>query len=347
MYPIDNNTASTTLPVPKPVGVPGFFTAGTVGGVAATIVEADWLNQVQQELLAILAAASITPSKTTSSQVIQAILWLIQNNTRQRLTGPLSLYVSPSGNDANNGLSPSTAFRSLQAAWNFIMEGIDLGHQPVTVNVAPGSYSPCICSGAPVGAQSQTTGISFVGDVNNPDNVLIDAPNAIGFLVSYGASVFLSGMKLQASGLSVDFNLHGTGIATAEGGFCAFAHVDFGTCGTAHMACMGFSGLTSGGQPYTISGNAPVHAQSSYSGADLTLSDSTVTINNNPAFSTAFLQAVLGSSQANYNMVFNGAATGVRAIAETNAVIFLNGANPNTYLPGSQPAVTNTGGLIA
>jgi hypothetical protein len=52
MHRIDNATAAPTKPAPKPVGPPGYFTAGTPGGASATIVEYDWMNTIQEELAA-------------------------------------------------------------------------------------------------------------------------------------------------------------------------------------------------------------------------------------------------------------------------------------------------------
>lgn len=74
MHRIDNTTAVAQLPAPAPVGTPGYFTGGDlVGGVAPTIVDADWLNAIQEELISILAAGGITPNKTQKNQVLQAL----------------------------------------------------------------------------------------------------------------------------------------------------------------------------------------------------------------------------------------------------------------------------------
>lgn len=54
------------------------FTDGDpVGGVPATMVTDDWLNDVQEELVSVLSAASITPVKGTQNQVLAAIRALI------------------------------------------------------------------------------------------------------------------------------------------------------------------------------------------------------------------------------------------------------------------------------
>ncbi|MFM0173185.1 hypothetical protein PQR33_28110 [Paraburkholderia sediminicola] len=79
MFLTDQTTAAPTLPTPAAAGTPGYFTNGNPGtGVPATIVDADWLNMLQLELLGVVTAGGLTPSKTTYTQVRDAILQLIQ-----------------------------------------------------------------------------------------------------------------------------------------------------------------------------------------------------------------------------------------------------------------------------
>ncbi|MGS1029402.1 glycine-rich domain-containing protein [Burkholderia glumae] len=74
MFRIDQTTAVTALPAPSAAGTPGFFTGGNPAtGQAATIVSADWLNLVQEELMSFLTAAGIAPNKTSYGQVLQAV----------------------------------------------------------------------------------------------------------------------------------------------------------------------------------------------------------------------------------------------------------------------------------
>jgi hypothetical protein len=346
MFAIDNDTASTTLPPIKPVGIPGFFTAGTVGGVPATIVEADFLNQVQQELLAVLAAASIAPSKATNNQVIQAILWLIANNTRQRLTGPLNLYVNAAaGNDTNNGLTPTTAFATPQAAWNYIMARLDVGGQSVTVNMADGSYPPIVCNGSPVGA-AEGSGVTFHGDTTSPSSVVIDNPNGIAAYVALGAIVSFSGMRFQAGGTGGDYNGNGCGLLANYGGYASFSNVDFGTCSTAQIVGQGGGSVTSAGAPYSISGNAPVHALAAYGGGGCGFTDSTITLYNTPTFSSAFVVAESSAVLGAWGAHFNGAAHGPRYLAQQNGIILCGVGNPDAYFPGDVNGSVATGGQI-
>jgi hypothetical protein len=74
MFRIDDATAATSLPAPETAGTEGFFTEGNPAtGTPATKVRGSWLNMIQEELCAILAAAGNTRSKTSYNQVNAAL----------------------------------------------------------------------------------------------------------------------------------------------------------------------------------------------------------------------------------------------------------------------------------
>lgn len=78
MFQIDVPSAASAPPAVPAVGTPGHFTDGNPAtGVPGTIVPAWWLEMVQAEVLAVLAAAGIAPGKTTNGQLSQAIQALI------------------------------------------------------------------------------------------------------------------------------------------------------------------------------------------------------------------------------------------------------------------------------
>ncbi|VVN81228.1 hypothetical protein [Pseudomonas fluorescens] len=63
------------------------FTEGDpVGGIQATVVTDDFLNDVQEELMSVLTAAGVAPVKGTQNQVLQAVYKLAQNQTAQAFT---------------------------------------------------------------------------------------------------------------------------------------------------------------------------------------------------------------------------------------------------------------------
>lgn len=74
MFKVDDVTAATTLPTPAAPGTQGFFTDGSPGtGVPATILRADFMNMVMMELINVVTAAGLTPSKTAYDQLLTAI----------------------------------------------------------------------------------------------------------------------------------------------------------------------------------------------------------------------------------------------------------------------------------
>ncbi|MCP1601414.1 hypothetical protein J2S82_003371 [Aeromonas caviae] len=78
MYWPDTNTGVDVEPPRKPAAslVRKFFTEGGVGE-APTVPGGDWFNQITNELLNVLAAAGVEPSKTDDTQLLQAIQELI------------------------------------------------------------------------------------------------------------------------------------------------------------------------------------------------------------------------------------------------------------------------------
>lgn len=78
MNRIDHPTAALVLPTPAAPGTPGYFTEGNpLSSIAPTVVTADHLNAVQEELLAVIEGAGILPAKGTNNQVLQAMARLI------------------------------------------------------------------------------------------------------------------------------------------------------------------------------------------------------------------------------------------------------------------------------
>lgn len=271
-----------------------------------------------------------------------ALVRLIQSLTRRRLTAPLDLYVSVTGSDTEgDGLTPATAWATPQYAYSFVMEYIDMGGYGVTIHLSPGTYSAFWCIGQPLGG---TAGVWFIGDEQNPQNVLINGVNTMAIYVSGSAQVGLAGMRIQATGQSGDWNGDGSAI-TCDSGAAVIRNVDFATCEYAHMVALGAGTIATGGNSYLISAGATNHVVSAYAG-NIGLADSIVSIFNNPHFSDCFCRCEANATQNNWRMTFQGTATGIRAVAASNGIIGIGGVNPDAYFPGDQPSQQNTGGQI-
>src|ERR1700738_3982001 len=74
MYRIDTTTGTASLPTPGAAGTAGYFTNGNPAlGVPATVVDQDWFNRLQEEMMSLLTAAAITPVKSNFTQLLQAV----------------------------------------------------------------------------------------------------------------------------------------------------------------------------------------------------------------------------------------------------------------------------------
>lgn len=71
MFRIDVDSNTTVLPTPEVAGTPGYFRAQT--DPVQTQVSNDYMNMLQEEIINVLLAAGLTPSKTDYTQLAQAI----------------------------------------------------------------------------------------------------------------------------------------------------------------------------------------------------------------------------------------------------------------------------------
>jgi hypothetical protein len=100
MHQIDNAWAVATQPAPQPVGTPGWFQGGddTIN-LLATVVDYDWANTVQNEIVNVVHNAGLALSKTDDTQLLQSIIAIIQREA----TADLSGYVPLAGGVAMTG----------------------------------------------------------------------------------------------------------------------------------------------------------------------------------------------------------------------------------------------------
>ena len=145
------------------------FTDGDpVGGVQATVVTDDFLNDVQEELISVLAAAGLTPVKGTQDQVLQAIYKLAQSQKATAFTA--------AGTATALTLTPTPAISAYAANQRFTVKfPVSSGLNP-TLNVsAKGAKSlkQYDSAGAKVAAQFVA---DQVGDVlyDGVDFVVLD-----------------------------------------------------------------------------------------------------------------------------------------------------------------------------
>jgi hypothetical protein len=161
------------------------------------------------------------------------LLALIASNSRQRLNAPLSLYVSNAGDDTNPGTSPATAFASLQHAWNFIRDRLDLNGYQVTVNVADGAYAPLFAYYPIIGPT-----VKFIGNPSAPGNVLVSNPNGPAISAAYSAALWVESLSVSATSSTSDYLEGGSGFVASNGANLVINNVACGACTAAHLEAL-------------------------------------------------------------------------------------------------------------
>lgn len=329
-------------------------TATTTGTQATPAVDSGWVglyvvtvNYGQTQI----TATNLGPNGT---QVVYPGAPFIGNkipNLRQRLSGNLTLYVSPTGNDGANGLSAATPFATMQKAWNTLVANYDLNGYSVVIQLAAGTYTSGLQAfGFPIGATS-TSAVTIQGSsLATPSATVISVTSSNCFALRVGCNIVtIQGLKMVATGTSSTFSTAGIGILVAASTNGVYLNaVEFGACGFAHIYAShgGFISIpapSASSIPYTVSGGAVYHALAS-DGGFVGLIGAVLTISNTPAFSGAFLYATVAELWF-YSNTVTGSATGSRYTAINDGNIFTNGGY--TSSPGNAAGSTATGGQVS
>lgn len=255
---------------------------------------------------------------------------------REKLTANRSYYVRSDGNDSNDGLSNTSggAFLTIQKAVDTVA-ALDLSIYDVTIYIGTGTWTVATTLKTLIGA-----GQCIIRGINaDSTSTVISTTSASCFSGTYVGQYRFEYMKLQTT-------TSGRCLQAAGGGaVIRFSNLNFGACAQAHLNATAGGYVDGTGASYTISGSAPVHAET-YDCAHLRLSSAAVTLSGTPAFSNAFAAAGRVSSLLVVGATFSGSATGTRYSTDTNAVILVNGAG-ETYLPGNSAGVKTNGGQYA
>lgn len=184
MYWPDTGTGVDTEPARKPVAsaVRKYFTEGGAG-VPPTVPGGDWFNAITNEVLNVLDAAGIDPSKTDDDQLLQAIQWLsssAESLLRQQLASATGSSLMGIGggrtqsdknaewtsitdapynvkfdNVTDNTAALNAAFQSGKKIWipdpgegNFAMATGTVYYDSRTTIMGPGKYRPVIKASA-------------------------------------------------------------------------------------------------------------------------------------------------------------------------------------------------------
>jgi hypothetical protein len=89
MHQIDNAWTSSTKPPPQPLGTPGYFQPGNVSTqLLATVVDYDWANTIQSELINVITNAGLTPDKQNDAQLVASIINIVNREVGLVTGGP-------------------------------------------------------------------------------------------------------------------------------------------------------------------------------------------------------------------------------------------------------------------
>ena len=262
---------------------------------------------------------------------------------RTLLTGPTTIYVSPSGSDSNDGKTPATAFATIQRAWSGLTTQ-DLNGQQVVIQLADGTYTNGMQASGNLVGDFSAQQVTVRGNVAHPENVIImPTGRNPSFTAAWGAMYAIEGMKMDHHNTLQDMVMVGQYSTIAVG------HVNFGynvnpfnhitAAFLAHVLIYG---------SYTISGGGQTHIDAANDSSVVWPTDCnpglfTVTVQNNPAFTAAFIFVASNAQVHVQNITFNGTARGTKFVVEGNGVIDACSSDLN-YLPGDQPGIIRAGG---
>ena len=257
-------------------------------------------------------------SGAVPSETAQAIA----ASTRIVLRANLNVYVNiATGSDTNNGLTPTTAFATIQGAVNALIPAYDTAGYAITVNVAPGNYASVVID------QAAALKLNFLGNTGNSSLVTVTSPNTQTpcFAVKRGSRINVQGFTLAGVGNGLDAN----NLGQIEYGYITFANQGY-NCSAFYL-----SQLTQLG-PVTIGNSCQAHV---YSGNQSSINIAFATVSFPPTgtvtFGTAFAIANNGTILANgLTLAYTGNSAGPRYQASFGGRIFVAGAGPNV-LPGN------------
>lgn len=232
---------------------------------------------------------------------------LYPNFNRNRVSTDVVLYVSNSGSDSNNGLTPGTAFLSVQKGVDVALaDYIIPDGKRVTVQLADGTYtlSTAVRFRGPRFGNAITSSRSLViqGNTGTPANVIVQCSTSNVFLI-YNGFIEIQGMELRCTSA-------GAACIWAEGfARVSLASMRFGAsaAAAAHINLFYNSYCFTGS--YTVSGGSARHINLNH-GSMFRMAGGTITFSGTPAFSTTLLQGLIGSVYDLNGVTYSGAITG-------------------------------------
>lgn len=259
---------------------------------------------------------------------------------RIRLLASTSFFVNAStGNDSNNGLTSGTPWLTLLHAWNYVRDNYDLNGQTVTISCAGNFTTGASCSGRMTG-QANSTSVIFNG--TGGASIAVNGAGFTCFSAVAGAQFQVQNLAVGSIGAnSACLESNDGGAAITIGAGMSFT----ASSGGAHKYAASGQIITT--NAYSILGGNVQHDHAAGPGAVISYfptGSGTITLTGTPAFTEFALAENTGGIFApSGSVLFSGAATGSRYVAQVNGIINTQGGGAN-FLPGNSAGSQPTGG---
>jgi hypothetical protein len=351
----NNNQIATTAFVTSQVGALSTGVSSVVGATGAVTLAQLSTGGVAPKASPAFSGVPTSPTPavgTNTNQVatcafVSAAIAAAAPSVRIRLTGDLTFYVSPTGNDTTGDGTQAKPFATMQNAYQVAWTNYDGNGHNLYLILLPGTHTSGLgLFVRPVGFYGINVQSVYTNGHYSASTTIVNAtgPNMFGagggncFLVSDGVRLNLRGLTLGAPGGSNTISQQtGNCLWVGNNGIAVIAEeMVFGASGGSHMLVQ--NGIVAVLASYTITGSAPAHiiaaenGQVNINGAGTP--GMTCTLVGTINFSTAFAWLGQWSYTAIINVTFVGSATGPKYTLTTGSLLSVNGAGVN-YLPGT------------
>lgn len=171
-------------------------------GIALVYLSPHETDAKKQDAVVRQVLEQVQNATPTINTLVNNILILVPAFTTK------NFYVSPSGNDGNDGLTVGTPWKTILHATLTVLNNYIGPNATAQINIAAGTYTISVSdgSGAFLGTPSNWSQINYVGDPVTPSNVIIDGSlltNGQAFYIgqnSAGVYVGVNGFQIQNFG---------------------------------------------------------------------------------------------------------------------------------------------------
>lgn len=330
----DNSTNETAFKLERKIGAGGAWSVRATLGADVTVYSDIELSSGTY-YYRVTAENSSGASNLSNEASATTLATPLAGTARESLTQNRTYFVSPTGNDSNNGLTSSTPFASIQQAYNIIESSLDLKGYTVMIKASSGTY---------------TTGVSF-RNWSGGGQIILDlgggtisanGTNAISTIGVLGGILIIQNGTLRTT-------TGGNALSHAAAGTLIIdAGINFGSTAANHINIQSPGAIIVVLSSYTISGGANNHIVANGSGTIFRHISGNVTIDGGGSvvsISGYFAYAGYGGyiySGASYNLLNGSTVTGIRYVSFLNSIIY--SSRGKSHFPGSVDGSTITGG---